>query len=238
MGNRAVITDTDKRIGVYLHWNGGRHSVEAFLKYCKLRGFRTGDYGFARLCQVIGNFFGGGLSVGIDTLDHLDCDNGDNGMYIMDNWELVGHMYASPCDDRYNVDLMLHDIDECQPESERLGRYLDAHEVPTSEVKIGDVVWKDDGDAHVPYEVAGYGGHRYVNGHYVNRIPYTSAFGPDNPNAYVYGDTCMVSPAEDSADLIEASKEYRRRKEEWMHAPLNHARPNFNDVLRELNEGR
>lgn len=28
MGNRAVITTPDKKMGVYLHWNGGRDSVE------------------------------------------------------------------------------------------------------------------------------------------------------------------------------------------------------------------
>ena len=35
MGNRAVITTPDKKIGVYLHWNGGRDSVEGFLQTCK-----------------------------------------------------------------------------------------------------------------------------------------------------------------------------------------------------------
>ena len=30
MGNRAVITDIEKKVGIYLHWNGGRDSVEAF----------------------------------------------------------------------------------------------------------------------------------------------------------------------------------------------------------------
>lgn len=69
MGNRAVITASKDKdiqnsndIGVYLHWNGGRDSVEAFLTYCKLRKFRAPDkdnYGWARLCQVISNFFGG-----------------------------------------------------------------------------------------------------------------------------------------------------------------------------------
>jgi hypothetical protein len=46
MGNRAVITTTRERepknsneIGIYLHWNGGRNSVEAFLTYCKLKGY-------------------------------------------------------------------------------------------------------------------------------------------------------------------------------------------------------
>ena len=67
MGNRAVITTVDgwknNGIGIYLHWNGGKDSIEAFLKYCKLRGFRNGDYGMARLTQVIANFFGGELSI-------------------------------------------------------------------------------------------------------------------------------------------------------------------------------
>lgn len=30
MGNRAVITTPDKKMGVYLHWNGGRDSVEPY----------------------------------------------------------------------------------------------------------------------------------------------------------------------------------------------------------------
>lgn len=51
MGNRAVITDKKNweqgGVGIYLHWSGGRDSVEAFLEYCKLRGFRAGDYGKA-----------------------------------------------------------------------------------------------------------------------------------------------------------------------------------------------
>ena len=100
MGNRAVITtsrDNDvsmsNDIGIYLHWNGGRDSVEAFLEYCKRRGFRSPDqdcYGWARLCQVIGNFFGNDLSIGIDRCCNLDCDNWDNGVYIIKNWKIVG----------------------------------------------------------------------------------------------------------------------------------------------------
>lgn len=65
MGNRAVITTEDKKLGIYLHWNGGRDSVEAFLRYCDLRGFRppnSDEYGWARLCQVIANFMGAGAS--------------------------------------------------------------------------------------------------------------------------------------------------------------------------------
>ena len=80
MGNRAVITTKENfdnnGIGVYLHWNGGRDSVNAFLTYCKMKGFRAPEkdnYGWARLVQVIANFFGGSLSIGIDDVCYLDC---------------------------------------------------------------------------------------------------------------------------------------------------------------------
>ena len=235
MGNRAVITDRDKRVGVYLHWNGGRHSVEAFLKYCKLRGFRTGDYGWARLCQVIGNFFGGGLSVGIDTLDHLDCDNGDNGMYIMDGWELVGHEHDEPCNDDYDVDELVMAIDSCQPQSEQLGHYLKAVEVPVSELRVGDVVWMEQYDGErVPYEVVGFGDDENLCfGEYVG-VPYTSAYGKDNTNSYVRGKTCKVCPEESRDAMVAASREYMRRHDEWMRKPLACRHPNFNEILHEL----
>ena len=133
MGNRAVITASaadnvqeSQDLGVYLHWNGGRDSVEAFLTYCKMRGFRPPDednYGWARLCQVIGNFFGGGMSLGVDTCDHLDCDNYDNGVYIIRGWQIVGRKYFSGEEQReYDLEDMLVEIDSRQPERERLGK--------------------------------------------------------------------------------------------------------------------
>jgi len=97
MGNRAVITTEDKEIGVYLHWNGGRESVEAFLAVCKELGHRSPEddcYGWARLCQVVGNFFGGTTSLGIDRYENLDTDNGDNGVYIIKNWEIIGREFG------------------------------------------------------------------------------------------------------------------------------------------------
>jgi hypothetical protein len=99
MGNRAVITFGAKgsnAVGVYVHWNGGRDSVRAFLEVCRARGYRcpTADraYAMAGLVSVITEFFGkGGLSVGVDTLKNLDCDNYDNGVYqVGKNWEIVG----------------------------------------------------------------------------------------------------------------------------------------------------
>lgn len=124
MGNRAVITTKDKKIGVYLHWNGGRDSVEAFLKYCELKGYRTPDsdcYGWARLCQVIGNFFGGSTSIGIDQYNKLDTDNGDNGVYIIEGWEIVDRLYHDwPEQHEYKLTEMLKQINDAQPKDEQL----------------------------------------------------------------------------------------------------------------------
>lgn len=128
MGNRAVITTRENfennGVGIYLHWNGGRSSVEGFLAYCKLKGYRSPSndcYGWARLAQVIGNFFGGELSVGIDVVNRLDCDNYDNGVYIIDGWEIVDREYFNGEEqDDYDLKEFLEYLNEKQPESERI----------------------------------------------------------------------------------------------------------------------
>jgi hypothetical protein len=88
MGNRAVVTIEGSKVGVYLHWNGGEDSVTAFLRAAKdleVRAPANGNesYFYARFTQIIGNFFGGTTSVGIDDLDNLDTDNGDNGTFVI-----------------------------------------------------------------------------------------------------------------------------------------------------------
>ena len=124
MSNRAVITTENKDLGVYLHWNGGRDSVEAFLMYCKLKGYRCPEndcYGWARLCQVIGNFFGGELSIGIDKYDKLDLDNWDNGAYIIKDWKIVGREYVRNEEQTYyNLADMVKTINSKQPHDEQL----------------------------------------------------------------------------------------------------------------------
>lgn len=121
MGNRAVITTKDETMGVYLHWNGGYDSVNAFLKYCALQDFRSPSedltYGFARLTQVICNFFGSGLSCGVGPMNKLDCNNGDNGVYIIEGWNIVGRKYHDgPEQNEYQLNEMLYEINERQPE--------------------------------------------------------------------------------------------------------------------------
>lgn len=131
MGNRAVITASkalnvagSNDIGVYLHWNGGRDSVEAFLKYCELKQYRRPDmdnYGWARLCQVIGNYFGGECSIGIDRCVNLDCDNYDNGTYIIEGWKIVSRQFHDGHEQQnYDLREMLHDINDAQPPKEQL----------------------------------------------------------------------------------------------------------------------
>lgn len=92
MGNRAVI-DFGENVGVYLHWNGGIESVQAFIDAARKLGIRSPDgdptYAAARFAQMVGNWFGGTTSVGVGPLDALDCDNGDNGTYVLDGWKLA-----------------------------------------------------------------------------------------------------------------------------------------------------
>lgn len=127
MGNRAVITwskdkdvKTSNDIGIYLHWNGGRDSVEAFLDYCNIKGYRKPDednYGYARLVQTIANFFGGdGLSIGIDHCCNLDCENWDNGVYVCEGWNIVGRQYYEGEEQSgYDRLEMLLEINAAQP---------------------------------------------------------------------------------------------------------------------------
>jgi hypothetical protein len=131
MGNRAVITTNENRpnnekLGVYVHWNGGRDSVQGFLTYCKIAGFRNpihDEYGWARLTQVIANMFGGGLSVGVDTLNRLDCNNGDNGMYIFnEDWEIVDRMYFDGAEqNEYDLKEFVLYLDSNMPKKQQIG---------------------------------------------------------------------------------------------------------------------
>lgn len=208
MGNRAVITTEKRDLGVYLHWNGGRDSVEAFLRYCELRGFRSPDsdeYGWARLCQVIANFMGAsGLSVGISryTTDK-QMDPGDNGVYVIRGWEIVDRVYPyTPFEEEreYPLDAMLREIDASQPEDQRLGAYLDAEEVPTASVRVGDVVYvrRVDG-TYGAFPVVGVGDGRVVNGLDTTGVPYVAMYaeyGPaeDNCNNYLRTPTVRRVP--------------------------------------------
>ena len=120
MGNRAVITIKEDNVpkeqwnSLYLHWNGGRDSVEAFLHVAKLYGIRCNadpSYGIARLAQLIGNTIGGTLSVGIGSYERLDTNNWDNGTYVIQQWEIVEReFFEGKEQSRYNFDQLVKEI--------------------------------------------------------------------------------------------------------------------------------
>lgn len=184
MGNRAVITTSQKKIGLYLHWNGGRDSIEAFLKYCELQGFIPPEkdcYGWARLSQVISNFFGGSLSIGIDEYYKLDRDNFDNGVYIIKDWQIIGREhFEGPEQREHSLDLMLKAIDKKQPKHMQLGEFLDAEEVKVEDIRLDDIVFMYDYDRYVKYKVVGFGEDRIINGHNVDGIPFVDKYLNDN----------------------------------------------------------
>lgn len=211
MGNRAVITTRDDfdndGIGVYLHWNGGMDSVRAFLEYCRLRGFRSPDtdcYGYAQLCRVIGNFFGGGLSLGVDKVSRLDTNNYDNGTYIVKDWRIVGREYfKGPEQNEYDLAEMLMAIDEAQPEKERLGKeFLLSVRKKREDLKPGDIVfattWKEGEYKKVRVKKI-CGEKKIVNGTDVEGLPFVELFvgglldPEDNVNNYLRDEEYYVS---------------------------------------------
>lgn len=129
MGNRAVIKCKEGKsgVGVYLHWNGGRDSVEGFLATCDIRGYRspeTDNYGWSHLCAVCVMFFGfDGLNIGIDVVDRLDQDNCDNGVYIIEDWHIVGREFYRYDKEQQNYDLLefVTELDEEFPKELQLG---------------------------------------------------------------------------------------------------------------------
>ena len=178
MGNRAVITTRERKVGLYLHWNGGRDTVEPLLRYCELQGYRPpseDDYGWARLAQVVGNFFGGALSVGVGSYTtDVRMDPGDNGVYVIDGWRIAERLRAERREGGpprvvlfaegregqrcHGFDEMLRAFDEAMPERLRLGEFLDAVEVPVGELRVGDEVWLRGVDGSWgSYPVVGFG---------------------------------------------------------------------------------
>jgi hypothetical protein len=119
MGNRAVISFKYNGLpkkyspSIYLHWNGGRDSIESFLEAHKKAEFRNHDYGIARLIQLITNWFDGGLSVGVGVYCQLDTDNYDNGVYWVcpDTFKIVDREFQRRSEQKeYDIEAFSKDI--------------------------------------------------------------------------------------------------------------------------------
>lgn len=201
MGNRAVLkAKGNNNKAVYLHWNGGRDSIEAFLKYCELRGFSgfEDEYGMARFCQVVGNFFGAdGLSLGI--VDSVES-HGDNGVYVIEGWKIVDREDFSGAEQQeHSLHEMLIGIDRAQPTKHQLGKYLEAEEVHTIALKTGDQVYLMNSDGQIDeYSVMGFGEDKFVNGTRVLGMPYVNKYAneqgvfSENINNYITSETVRL----------------------------------------------
>jgi len=144
MGNRAVITLSNKTerahgVGIYLHWNGGIESILAFLHVCKKRDYRSPGsdpvYAMARLCGVLHEFFGpaGSTGLGMGPLSALDCDNYDNGVFVIGgDWEIVDRWGAGSRRERTAAHLSPADVEKMHAIVESLDESLTAWEFATA----------------------------------------------------------------------------------------------------------
>jgi len=94
MGNRAVITfsTANNSPAIYLHWNGGRASVEGFLTAARQLGLRHAPTAQAQtealdqLAEMLARFYfrcNVGMTVYRLHYAGSDRDNGDNGTYLI-----------------------------------------------------------------------------------------------------------------------------------------------------------
>lgn len=96
MGNRAVITFSQHKTApcIYLHWNGGRASVEAFIKSAKHLGLHVckNEYEEHKVMDLLAemiatHFFETkvGMTVYREQYGRSDTSNSDNGVYVLDS---------------------------------------------------------------------------------------------------------------------------------------------------------
>ena len=97
MGNRAVVSFSTSPAApsIYLHWNGGRASIEGFLSGCMDAGYvATGDQAqdMDQIERRLRPFFARNnecMSIYRQPVGRADTDNGDNGCYILDQSTLA-----------------------------------------------------------------------------------------------------------------------------------------------------
>lgn len=131
MGNRAVIVtedttyaNSDKKIGLYVHWYGDKDVVQSVLDECKekgVRNFRNDElYFWARFCQIFADrlskdsleseyeiakkdAYSTGIGIGI--VNQLDCYNGDNGVYYINkDFQIVKHTSGKELEEKVEAE--------------------------------------------------------------------------------------------------------------------------------------
>lgn len=89
MGNRCLITNKNKKIAIYQHWNGGRDTIEPLLRVAEYE-FQKNPYKFGY------DEFKAVLDVSKKVFDGKECDYernqniaSDNGVYVVDGFQIV-----------------------------------------------------------------------------------------------------------------------------------------------------
>ena len=155
MGNRAFLYPESakpgkKTLGVYLHWNGGPDSVIPLIRYCKAKRFRkfSDGYGVARLCQVMGNFFGGTTSLGVEYERPEYVDTNHKPYCITDDWEIKN--IDDYRDDDWPTEQQIREflvaLNDSQPREERIPEqfmFSDKPDLSTVREKT-KIIWFDD----------------------------------------------------------------------------------------------
>ena len=113
MGNRAVITFSTytNAPAIYLHWNGGRASVEGFLSAARQLGLRHARTPQAQtealdqLAEMLARyFFRCNVGMNVYRLHYAgsDRDNGDNGTYLLGHDLTIIERFYKPGPDEIN----------------------------------------------------------------------------------------------------------------------------------------
>lgn len=89
MGNRCLITNKNKKIAIYQHWNGGRDTIEPLLRVAEYE-FQKNPYKFG--CDE----FKAVLDVSKKVFDGKECDYernqniaSDNGVYVVEEFKII-----------------------------------------------------------------------------------------------------------------------------------------------------
>lgn len=149
MGNRAYIVFEDEASknfspAIYLHWNGGPESVYAFLKQFEAYGCRKTDlpYAAARFCQLVGNFFGGTLSLGLQNVrnakDLEKLTPGDNGLYVF-AWIAKNGQPG-----KWRCRRMMEDYDQGEPGKRPVTWWTEQEVENEHTAALASDYWKDD----------------------------------------------------------------------------------------------
>ena len=193
MENRAIITGKHHGEAIYLHWNGGKDSVEGFLAYAKLKGYNN----IYDLYTVIKPMLQGSCEICCSTQGE---SVGDNGTYLVDfsKMKIVGRECAPFAEQaEYKlVEFMAH-VDSYQPEHMQFKAYLTATDITSDNVKelqVGDAICCIDDiyNTYKEYAVVGFGADMKCNGRNVKGLPIINKCVDDNgetkidnPNNYI-----------------------------------------------------